>query len=567
MTTLAFGEFRPDLSDLDGQHTRALLNCLPRGDGYGPIRDIAALTASLPAPCRGYFYARATDGSIVVFAGTSTKLYMLDNTYYTWTDVSDGGSTYTTLSSDANWSFAQFSNRIIACQANDDVQSFVLGSSSTFEDLAGSPPDAAYVTVVGSFAVLSGLTANPFRAHWSAIADPTGWTAGTNQSDYQDLPDGGIVRQVLGGEVGVICQDTVIRRMVYSPGSEVIFVIERIAKDIGLLHPYAATAVGDKIFLLTSKGFMQSDAAGSLLPIGAEKVDKTFLAQYDPGAPGLVQCAADPKTHMVFWTSRSLGMTDALFDFAFGYNWLLQRWVKVTVSGEYMASLAQPGLTIEGLDAIAPGSMAVTGAASNGGPNLIRITVANTDAAPFPIVTGEYRTLSAVGGVAAATGTWQVTRISGTTFDLVGSAFAGSYTSGGIVAGAADLMEVSWDAISVATLPNLSVADAEHKIAFFTGDNLEAVIETPEQNLEGHRMQVNGFWPITDATDVRGSISKRQSLQAAITYTNESRMNADGFVALIRSTRYSRGKVRIPSGTAWTYATGIKPLAQADGEI
>ena len=48
MPTLPFGEYRPDLSDLDGTHSRSLRDVIPQGDGYGPIRDIAALTAARP---------------------------------------------------------------------------------------------------------------------------------------------------------------------------------------------------------------------------------------------------------------------------------------------------------------------------------------------------------------------------------------------------------------------------------------------------------------------------------------------------------------------------------------
>ena len=84
---------------------------------------------------------------------------------------------------------------------------------------------------------------------------------------------------------------------------------------------------------------------------------------------------------------------------------------------------------------------------------------------------------------------------------------------------------------------------------------------------DGRRIQVNGFWPVTDAATVYGRISKRQSLQAPIAYTNEATMNADGFVPLIRSTRYSRAKIRIPAETVWTYASGVRPLAQPDGEV
>jgi hypothetical protein len=558
MPTLPFGEYRPDLSDLDGAHTRSLLNVLPQGDGYGPIRDIAALTDALPATCRGYFYARGTDNTITVFAGTSTKLYMLDNTSLTWSDVSASAGTYTTLAADAQWQFAQFGSIVIATQANDDVQAFTLGSSVEFGDLAGSPPRAAYVTVVGSFVVLSGLAANPFRVHWSAIGSAIGWTAGTNQSDFQDLADGGIVRQVLGGEVGIIMQDLGLRRMIYSPGSEYIFAIDQIGKDIGLLHPYAATATGDKIFYLSPKGFMQSDPAGSMKPIGAERVDKHFFDTYDAGAPGLVICAADPRAHVVLWVYRSAGSSDALFDAALAYNWLLDRWTPLTITGEFITSLAQPGLTIEGLDAIAPGAMDVLDTADNGGE--VQIEVASTAS----LTTGDYKTISAVGGTTEANGTWEITVDDATHFTLNGSVYANAYTSGGIVGGSADAMETPWDSISTATLPKLSVANSSHKLAFFSGATKEAILETPEHSLDGQRMQVNGFHPITDAPTVYGRISKRETLQNSITFTNEAAMRL-GFVGVIRSTVYSRAKIRIPADTDWTYASGVRPLAQPDG--
>ena len=71
-------------------------------------------------------------------------------------------------------------------------------------------------------------------------------------------------------------------------------------------------------------------------------------------------------------------------------------------------------------------ALVVTGAADNGS-GLIRLTVASTAG----LYTGNTVTVASVGGVPAATGTWTLTKISSTTFDLVGSAFAGLYTSGG----------------------------------------------------------------------------------------------------------------------------------------
>lgn len=567
MPMLPFGEYRPDVNDLDGQHSRFIRNVLARGDGYGPVQDLAAFSAALGERCRGAFYSRDPDGAINIFAGTATNLYLLDNTTLTWALVSKDGTPYNAMPDDALWQFEQFGNIVIAVNANVDPQAYDITGTDPFDDLSEDAPRAAYIAVVGRFVVLSGLTSNPYRTQWSGLNDITNWTAGTGSSDYQDAPDGGIVRRVLGGEYGFILQDQVIRRMVFSPGSDVIFVITKIAKDIGLLHPYAACTSGDKIFFLTSKGFMQTDANGALLPIGAEKVDRTFLETYDASVPELVQMAADANSNVVICVYRASGDTFDTFTRALAYNYLLQRWTPFEVTGEVVTSLATPGFTLEGLGAIAPGVMEITDVTDDSGTIVIEVASTAT------LTTGEYKTISGVGGTVEANGTWQITVLDGTTFSLgqsdMGDAapvHANNYTSGGIVEGAADDMETSWDAFSTGTLAKLAFVDDSHAIAFLTGDNLEAEMETPEQSGDGQRLLVNGFWPITDATDVFGRLALRENLRAEFSYTGESEINDQGFVPQLWSTRYVRGRVRIPAGTNWTFAGGVRPESQADGE-
>src|SRR6202040_4174894 len=88
MPVVPFGEWRPDVNDYEGAHTVDVLNVVPRGDGYGPFQNLLAYTTALPSACRGFFYARKSDGTIAVFAATSTDLYMLNNTDFTWKPVS-----------------------------------------------------------------------------------------------------------------------------------------------------------------------------------------------------------------------------------------------------------------------------------------------------------------------------------------------------------------------------------------------------------------------------------------------------------------------------------------------
>lgn len=349
---LPFGEYRPDVCDYDAAYTDQVLNALPRADGYGPMQGFSPYSAPLPGMCRGFFRAIRTDGSVAIFAATAQKLYQLDNTDQTWADVSAGGGSYPAVSSTDQWQFAQYINFVIAVQANAPPQYFDLTASSAFAALPGSPPPARYISIVGDFVVLTGLLNNPYRVQWSALGDPTGWTAGVNSSDFQDLPDGGIVRGVAGGEFGNIFQDTAIRRLIYAPGSPVIFQIERISDDRGLYAPYSLIRSGGQIFFLGAQGFAQMDPAGYPQPIGKEKVDRTVLADIDGGNLQLVLGASDPRHHRVFWAYKSNSGSAGLFDKMLCYDYVLARFAPVLASGEFLGSLSQPGLTLENLDAI-----------------------------------------------------------------------------------------------------------------------------------------------------------------------------------------------------------------------
>ena len=355
MPLLQFGEYRPDVSDYEGATTKTILNVIPRGDGYGPFPGESPYTGSLPAACRGAFYALKSDGSVITFAGTETKLYKLNNTDYTWDDVSKAAGSYSLLTSNAQWRFAQTGNLVFATQANDLLQVFDLSSSTEFDDALGSPPQAAYIDVVGRFIVLSGLLSNPFRIQWSGLNDfnsSNSWTSGVNSSDYQDFPDGGIVRGVAGGEFGTVFQDQAIRRMTYVPGSPVVFQIDRISQDKGLLAPYSIIRAGELVFFFSSHGFQKISPGGFPEPIGRERVDRTIQADLDYGNLQLFIGASDPRSSRIYWSYKSVDGQAGLYDKIIGYDFALDRFFPIEVTGEYLLGISQTGITLESLDSI-----------------------------------------------------------------------------------------------------------------------------------------------------------------------------------------------------------------------
>jgi hypothetical protein len=363
MPLLKWGTYTPDTIDYEAGTPKQLVNVVPRADGYGPFPSISVYTQALAATCRGCFYALKSDGTVITFAGTSTKLYKLSNTDFSWTDVSKGATTYSALSSTAQWQFAQTGNLVWATQANAPLQVFDLSSASAFADGAGSPPQAAYISVVGRFLMLSGLLANPYRVQWSGLNSfnaAASWTSGTNSSDYQDFTDGGIVRGVAGGEYGVIFQDQAIRRMSYVPGSPIIFQIDRISQDKGLYAPYSIVRAGERIFFYSTQGFQKIDPGGLPEPIGREKVDRTFSADLDKSNLQLMIGASDPRTSRVYWAYKSTSGIVGLYDKILGYDYLLDKFFMILSTGEYLQGISQTGLTLENLDSISSSIDAMT---------------------------------------------------------------------------------------------------------------------------------------------------------------------------------------------------------------
>lgn len=565
--TVDFPEWEPDLSDLTSNGSIDITGVVPRKDGYGPFKDLQSFTQALPSNCRGYFFARKSDGSIAVFAGTVTELYLLDNSSFQWNVVSK--ATYSPLVSTDNWQFAQFNDLVIAVQVNTVPQKFALSSSTLFADLGGSPPSAGRVAIVGFFVMLTKLLSNLRRVHWSDLDAPESWTAGVGLSDFQDLPDGGSTHAISGGDAyGLVFQDESIRSLTYAPGSAAIFQINRISTQETLFAEYSVINAGDKTFYCGAAGFKMVVGGGSPVPIGKERVDRTFFEDVDRGNLQLVIGATDPTATRVYWAYKSGEGLAGLFDKILCFDWSIGQngeWSLIPMSGEYLASLAKPGLTLEQLDAIAPTPLVVTGAANNGS-GLIRLTLNAISNANFAIAGQNFIVVQGVVGTTEANGTWRVNIINSTHIDLIGSAFVHAYVSGGAIGGSLDALPFSLDSIAKSAVAQLSAFGPTHQLGFFNGANIEATMETPEQDGQGQMIFTTGLRPITDCAAAMCSIGWRNNPNADVAYTEETAIDDQGWAPQLVEARYQRGKLRCPAGSPWSFARGIQPDGQAAGE-
>ena len=360
---IPFGEFAPDQPSLDsgGLYSQVAKNCIPRTKGsYGPLGAQTALTNALTAQCQGAGAFRANDGSVYSFAGDINNLYLLSTA--TYSAVSKSTDAYATASDDS-WEFIKFGNRVIACNGHtDNLQSFVMGTSSAFADLAAAAPRARHLAQIRDFVFCGntfdgtdGAVAN--RVRWSAINNPTDWPtvgstdAASKQSDQQDLPSGGWVQAIsgaVGGTDGVVFMDGAVYRIVYeSPPT--VFGFYEVERARGTIAPNSVVNVGDFCFYLSNDGFYVFSGQDSK-QIGAQKIDKTFFSRFNQEYPHLVFGAADAINKVVMWIYPSSSSANA--DRAVLYNWDLNEWSEAEFNSQILFRDLTQGFTLEGLDAI-----------------------------------------------------------------------------------------------------------------------------------------------------------------------------------------------------------------------
>jgi hypothetical protein len=352
---LTFGEYLPDLPPFENPGLITAKNVIPRNTSYAQFLDLVENYGALTARCQGGFAARDTDGTTFNFAGDATKLYSLASS--AWDDVS--GATYST-GSDQRWFYTQYGRRVIATNFANNMQSYVMGTSTDFADLGGSPPKARYLDTVKDFVMIGNVNdtvdgAVPNRVQWCALGDPTDWTPDeATQSDYQDLDAAkGWVTQVVGGEYATIFQERAITRATYS-GSPLIFTFDEVETGRGTQAPGSVVKVGGYIFYLGQEGFYLFNGQASE-PIGSGKVDKTFFADLDQNYYDRLSSVADPINKLIFWAYPGSGNTGGRCNKILMFNYspnASKRWATAEVDTEVLFNSLAQGYTLDGLDSV-----------------------------------------------------------------------------------------------------------------------------------------------------------------------------------------------------------------------
>jgi len=472
---IPFGEWLPDVHPINNPGSTTAKNVIPLVEGYAPLKSLAVGTDAIDAYCRGMFADKASDGNTYQYAGTADKLYGLVGS--TWTDYSISGGY--ALTSGEYWEFAKFNNKVIAVSIDSNPQSLAFGGT-TFANLStafkarhiNANPD--FVIVGNTYDTTDGNMPN--RVRWCAYQNETDWTvSASTQADYQDLEgSGGWVQGIVGSENIYVFQERAVWRMTYV-GSPVVFQFDRIEENRGAWADRSIISSGGVTYYLADDGFY-AISGGVSYPIGAGKVDKTFLADLNSTYLNRISSASFPQEKVIIWSYPSTSSTDGTPDKVIMYNWASKKWSFGAFNHEMIYRAQSVGITLDGLD-------------------------------------------------------------------------AAGYTN-------IDTMTISLDSKSFmgGTL-TMSAFDTNHKLSYFTGTALDAVLETGEFGGKDRR-EITEVIPIVDGGTHTVQMGTRETQAGTVSWGSVSTENSSGVCPVRSNSRYHRARVNITGD--FNYAVGIE---------
>lgn len=378
MTAIPYGEWLPDLPDHLNPGALSAKNCIAGVASYRGFKGLSAFTNALDNACLGAFSLKSKAGTIFNFASDVAKLYEL--TDVTWDNVSKAGG-YAAI----RWEFARFGDRVIAVDIADQAQFFDLGSSTLFADLpedTGNAPNARHVGVIRDFLVFGNVddgVARPNRVTWSGFNNSQQWApSAATQAGSQDLKaEGGDVMRIVGGDVGIIFQESAITRMAYV-GPPVIFRFDDLERSRGTVASDSVAWNGSQVFYYAEDGFYMMDmrTGGPSVPIGANRVDQFFKDNAATDEIVNMVSVINRPENLVMWSFKSSG-SSPINDRMLMYNWESDRWSNAEVDVQQLVESHTEGLTLDELDTPLPAgididSISVDSTAFQGGvPRLV----------------------------------------------------------------------------------------------------------------------------------------------------------------------------------------------------
>jgi len=568
-------------------------NTVPLSVGYGPLNSSVDYSSAASENLNNVFAAKINN-DISIFSGGNTKLFKLDSTNLSMEDVSKSGG-YTGTN---RWQFMQFGNVVLASNGSEKIQSFDVNSSTDFADVAAAAPIAKYITAVRDFVVAANIGAGtyPSRVQWSDINDETDWTSGaTSQSDYQDLPDGGNITGITGGEFGLILLEKAVVRMSYV-GSPLFFQFDTISRNVGCIEGGSVAQYSGTTYFLSDDGFYACNGQ-SLVGIGSEKVDRFFFKNANIGDIDSISAAVDPERNLVMWNYTNISGGRSLLI----YNFETQKWSEADTDVNYLSTLATTGTSLDAIDSaynVNAGSFVVgkqytirSLGTKTGTYNRVGTTVTVTITA-HGFSTGNVLAIDFTSGT-ALDGNYTITSTGANTFTLttvasgstsgnveastsftnigaVANTIGVLFTATGVGSGTGVAIDMAASAAALKTVDTLAttlddrlyaggkfifggVRDA--KIITFTGAYATATITTNDLEY-GYNSVVTLIRPSIDNGSANASIASRRMLNAEIYYSTPVAATLEDRCSVRSYGRYHRILIT-PTGADWHSAIGL----------
>lgn len=361
---LPIADYAPDLPPNNSSGVSAnVVNLFPRTkESWGPVGTLSTFSGNaLDGQCLGAAIAIDTGANNYLFAGTADKLYELAPGGTTFADVSKSGGY--SLPIGERWNFTQYGQRVIGAAQGQNLQSFTLNSSTAFADLAAAAPQARYITTIKDFVMVANTFdgtngEQPQRVQWCAIDDPTTWPTEGSVTEAQLLAgsqiipgDQGWIMGIvgnLGTADGAVFFERGIWRVVFQ-GSPTIFGFYPAEGVRGTSIPKGIVQDGAFVYYIGDDGFYKFDGSNSI-PIGVNRVDRTFWNDVNTSYLANVVGAVDPLNRLIMWLYPSNSSSGGVPDSLIVYNKVLDKWGFAKVNAEYILRAITQGYSLDSLD-------------------------------------------------------------------------------------------------------------------------------------------------------------------------------------------------------------------------
>lgn len=351
---LPIGLPRPDIADTNPGIAKRTINVILSKDANGvsarPMKSLQAFSTAdaLPDDPRGGASVVTRAGGYLAFVATQTDIYEVTGDY----GYNSVGSGFNCTAGD-NWSLEQFGNYLVASNTTDGQYQLNIEAIGTFSAISGAPKARTIKPIFDCMFAFDCDGDNRLMRN-SDVNDQTDWEGGV--AARQPLPDGEelITGAELNDGLALVLQRNAVRLLTRTSDRQ-LYVMNKIADGIGAVNPQSVVGIRGACFFWDISG-PHMYAPGMAVPthIGADKISKTFLEKASGTVFDKIEGAYDPVNQLVIWRYQASGVTStSVFSDAVAYSIRLDEFVECEFDTSALFSMASPGYTLEGLDAVA----------------------------------------------------------------------------------------------------------------------------------------------------------------------------------------------------------------------